>query len=110
MKQLLPFGVAAVALVMAAPVASIAQPNGENLFNERCAVCHGASAPPKEKLAATHTQAQIVEVLTTGAMAPMADSTASQKGKPSIVMQARPQKAPSIIRSPWAKLTVSVAL
>jgi hypothetical protein len=40
----------------------------------------------------------------------MALSTASQNGKPSMVMQARPQKAPSIISSPWAKLTVSVAL
>ena len=44
------------------------------------------------------------------AMAPMAEITASQNGKPSIVMPARPAKAPSIIRSPCAKLTVSVAL
>ncbi len=44
------------------------------------------------------------------AMAAIAASTAAQNGKPSIVMPARPPKAPSIIRSPWAKLTVSVAL
>ncbi len=44
------------------------------------------------------------------AMPAIALSTASQKGKPSRVMQARPAKAPSIISSPCAKLTVSVAL
>ncbi|MNT74447.1 hypothetical protein D3C72_2132690 [compost metagenome] len=43
-------------------------------------------------------------------MARMLASTATQKGKPSTVMSARPQKAPSIMSSPWAKLTVSVAL
>ena len=36
--------------------------------------------------------------------------TAIQNGKPRNVMQARPRKAPTIIRSPWTKLTVSVAL
>lgn len=35
---------------------------------------------------------------------------ASQNGKPSSVMVRKPPKAPTIIRSPWAKLTVSVAL
>ena len=44
------------------------------------------------------------------AIAAMAAGTASQNGKPSMVMPARPPKAPSIIRSPCAKLTVSVAL
>ena len=44
------------------------------------------------------------------AMAAMALSTASQNGKPRNVMQARPPNAPSIMSSPWAKLTVSVAL
>ena len=43
-------------------------------------------------------------------MATMAAGTDNQKGKPSSVMAARPEKAPTIIRSPWAKLTVSVAL
>ena len=43
-------------------------------------------------------------------MATMLASTAIQKGKPSTVMSARPQNAPSIISSPCAKLTVSVAL
>ena len=43
-------------------------------------------------------------------MATMAAGTAIQKGKPKRVMAARPEKAPTIIRSPWAKLTVSVAL
>ena len=44
------------------------------------------------------------------AIAAIAHSTASQNGKPSMVISARPKKAPSIIRSPCAKLTVSVAL
>ncbi len=44
------------------------------------------------------------------AMAAMAHSTASQNGKSRKVMAARPPKAPSIMSSPWAKLTVSVAL
>ena len=37
-------------------------------------------------------------------------STASQNGKPRMVISTSPAKAPSIIRSPWAKVTVSVAL
>ncbi|MCY1560329.1 hypothetical protein D9M68_974550 [compost metagenome] len=44
------------------------------------------------------------------AMAAIAAGTAIQKGKPIIVIAARPKNAPSIISSPWAKLTVSVAL
>ena len=32
--------------------------------------------------------------------------TASQNGQPSTVSRPKPQKAPSIIRSPWAKPTV----
>ena len=44
------------------------------------------------------------------AMAAMAASTDSQNGKPRKVMHTRPPKAPSIINSPCAKLTVSVAL
>ena len=43
-------------------------------------------------------------------IATMALMMASQNGKPSIVMTTRPMKAPSIIRSPCTKLTVSVAL
>ena len=43
-------------------------------------------------------------------MATMELSTASPNGNPSKVISARPQKAPSIIRSPCTKLTVSVAL
>ncbi|MNU09838.1 hypothetical protein D3C72_2566370 [compost metagenome] len=43
-------------------------------------------------------------------MAAMLASTATQNGKPSTVISASPQKAPSIMSSPWAKLTVSVAL
>lgn len=78
MNRVLPF--AALALV-ALPAAALAQPNGEALFTERCAVCHGASAPPKETLAATHNQDQIVEVLTTGAMAPMAGGLSAEDKK-----------------------------
>ena len=44
------------------------------------------------------------------AIAPIEASTDTQNGKPRKVIVARPAKAPSIIRSPWAKLTVSVAL
>jgi hypothetical protein len=44
------------------------------------------------------------------AIAAMAASTASQNGRPVTVIRARPRKAPSIISSPCAKLTVSVAL
>ena len=44
------------------------------------------------------------------AIAATAQGTASQNGKPSSIISTRPQKAPSIIRSPWAKVTVSVAL
>jgi hypothetical protein len=43
-------------------------------------------------------------------IAAMLASTATQNGNPSTVMSASPQKAPSIISSPCAKLTVSVAL
>jgi len=44
------------------------------------------------------------------AMPAMALATDSQNGMPMKVMKASPQNAPSIIRSPCAKLTVSVAL
>lgn len=47
---------------------------------------------------------------TTGPNTPIAAMTASQNGKFSIVIAARPPNAPSIIRSPCTKLTVSVAL
>ena len=48
-----------------------------------------------------------VDALKTDLKALMTDS---QNGKPSMVMQASPPNAPSIMSSPWAKLTVSVAL
>ena len=38
------------------------------------------------------------------------DSTPSQNGKPTSTTAVKAAKPPSIIRSPWAKLTVSVAL
>ena len=44
------------------------------------------------------------------AIATTARIAASQKGRPKSVMPAKAVKAPSIIRSPCAKLTVSVAL
>ena len=44
------------------------------------------------------------------AIAAMAAGTASQNGKPSIVIATSPPNAPSIMSSPCAKLTVSVAL
>ena len=65
---------AVTALAAAAPFVSQAQPapDGEATFNQRCAVCHeGGSGPPKSVLA-THTPAQIVDILTNGVMAPMA--------------------------------------
>ena len=64
---------AAAAVLAAAPFAAQAQaPDGEAIFTQRCAVCHdGGSGPPKSVLA-THTPAQIVDILTNGVMAPMA--------------------------------------
>lgn len=44
------------------------------------------------------------------AMAAIAPGTASQNGKPAVVVSASPSKAPSIIGSPCAKQTASVAL
>ena len=44
------------------------------------------------------------------AIAAITDGTAIQNGQPSAASSARPTKEPSIIRSPCAKLTVSVAL
>ena len=44
------------------------------------------------------------------AIATMASTAASQNGMPNSDMPANAAKAPSIIRSPCAKLTVSVAL
>ena len=65
--------IAAAAALAAAPFAAQAQtPDGEATFSQRCAVCHdGGSGPPKSVLA-THTPAQIVDILTNGVMAPMA--------------------------------------
>jgi polyvinyl alcohol dehydrogenase (cytochrome) len=65
---------AAAAVLAAAPFAAAqAQtPDGEATFTQRCAVCHeGGSGPPKSVLA-THTPAQIVDILTNGVIAPMA--------------------------------------
>ena len=46
----------------------------------------------------------------TRAIARIAAGTASQNGNPSMVIATSPPKAPSIMSSPCAKLTVSVAL
>ena len=46
----------------------------------------------------------------TSAMPAMAAGTASQNGRPAKVITPSAMKAPTIIRSPCAKLTVSVAL
>ena len=39
-----------------------------------------------------------------------AAAKAAQNGSPSATLPVRPRKPPSIIRSPWAKFTISVAL
>jgi mono/diheme cytochrome c family protein len=73
---------AAVTALAAAPFAAQAQtPDGEALFTQRCAVCHeGGSGPPKSTLA-THTPAQITDILTNGVMAPMASGLSdAEKG------------------------------
>ena len=44
------------------------------------------------------------------AMTAIAATTPSQNGRPSVATAVSATKPPSIIRSPWAKLTVSVAL
>ena len=44
------------------------------------------------------------------AMTATAATTPSQNGRPTMATAVRATKPPSIIRSPWAKLTVSVAL
>jgi hypothetical protein len=43
-------------------------------------------------------------------MTTMVIRKASQNGRPATVIAVRPTKPPIIIMSPWAKLTVSVAL
>ena len=44
------------------------------------------------------------------AIAAMVAMTTTQYGSPSAVSRASPANAPTIIRSPWAKVTDSVAL
>ena len=46
----------------------------------------------------------------TAAITMMANRIVAQYGQPRMVLAVSPKKAPSIIRSPCAKLTVSVAL
>ena len=46
----------------------------------------------------------------TSAITMMANRMVAQYGQPRMVLAVSPKKAPSIIRSPCAKLTVSVAL
>ena len=74
MKSALVFAAAAGALALAAPLASSAQqaPDGEALFSARCAVCHEGGSGPAKTVLATHTPAQIVDILTNGVMQPMA--------------------------------------
>ena len=43
-------------------------------------------------------------------MAAMALGTTIQNGHPKAVRKAKPRNAPSIINSPWQKLTASLAL
>jgi cytochrome c553 len=74
MKSLILFAAAGAALALAAANGAIAQPapDGAALFDARCKICHeGGSAPSKATLA-SHTPAQIVDILTNGVMAPMA--------------------------------------
>jgi hypothetical protein len=46
----------------------------------------------------------------TAAMTATANTMVAQYGQPIMTLAVSAKKAPSIIRSPWAKLTVSVAL
>ena len=63
---------AALALTAANGASAQQAPDGAALFEARCKICHeGGSAPSKATLA-SHTPAQIVDILTNGVMAPMA--------------------------------------
>lgn len=74
---------AAAAAALAVPFASVAQtaPDGEALFNARCKMCHEpamSGAPDKAKMA-TMAHAQLVSVLTDGAMAAMSDGMSAEE-------------------------------
>jgi polyvinyl alcohol dehydrogenase (cytochrome) len=96
---------AAVAMLAAAPFAAQAQaPDGEATFTQRCAVCHeGGSGPPKSVLA-THTPAQIVDILTNGVMAPMAAGL-SDAEKGAIAAYLTKGSAPAAPAAPTAPAT-----
>jgi polyvinyl alcohol dehydrogenase (cytochrome) len=68
-------GASGLALALAAPMASTAQPgNGQAIFEARCKFCHDPAIDraPNRATLATIPAAQIVEILTNGVMQPMA--------------------------------------
>jgi len=67
-------------------------------------------APQKRHAHHGMTLLEVLMALAVFAIAATALGTAIQNGRPSIVISTSPAKAPSIIRSPCAKVTVSVAL
>jgi mono/diheme cytochrome c family protein len=77
---------AAAALTFAAAAAAgegspgVTKARGEALFRGRCQECHEPAidrAPPREELA-VRTPTQIVEALTTGPMAPIAEDLSAE--------------------------------
>ncbi|MDB5495287.1 MAG: hypothetical protein JWP86_2624 [Phenylobacterium sp.] len=89
------------AAVFATPLvvhAQAAGPDGEALFNARCKACHDPAvgrAPPRATLAVM-PPTQIVEILTTGPMAPMATGLSPEdKRAIAAYLTARPATAPA---------------
>ncbi|THD75130.1 MAG: cytochrome C oxidase Cbb3 [Phenylobacterium sp.] len=103
----------AFVVVLAAAVASHAQgaaqsaaaPNGEALFNTRCKACHDPAqgrAPARNALAVL-PPGQIVEVLTSGVMAPMAAGlSADEKQAIATYLTAAPAAGPDAHPAPVA--------
>ncbi|MFC3069914.1 outer membrane protein assembly factor BamB family protein [Phenylobacterium soli] len=98
------FTVVAGALVLPMVVhAQSAGGSGEALFNARCKACHEPAmgrAPARNALAVL-PPGQIVEVLTSGVMAPMASGLSSQdKAAIAAYLTARPAEAPDAHPAP----------
>jgi mono/diheme cytochrome c family protein len=96
-------GVGAMATAMAFGASAQQAPNGAELFSQRCAACHeGGSGPPKSQLA-THTPAQIVDILTNGVMAPMAAGLSDPEKQAIAGYLAQPAAAPAAPAAPQAQ-------
>ena len=67
---------ALAAVALTAPATAFTQPlpNGEQLYKQRCAMCHdsGMGGAPARKAISARSHASIVETLTSGVMQPQA--------------------------------------